>query len=109
MYDYWQKLSFGRKIRLCLFITLGILLMLFVVQNWIVIPIELVFFTVQIPVTLLILISLFIGFVFATFFDYKGIKERDRKINELEKSIEFLENEVIENKSSTSGEIEVKD
>jgi lipopolysaccharide assembly protein A len=109
MYDYWQKLSFGKKIKLVLSLILGILLLLFIVQNWIVIPVEFVFLTIQIPVTLLILISLFIGFVFASFLDYKGIKTRDNKIQELEDKLEKLQNECNKNKSSTSGELEVKD
>lgn len=80
MKEYWQELSGWQKTVLVLkviFIVLGIL---FVVQNWQKIEVSLVFAKVEVPVTLLMLISGILGYMLSSFFNFKKLRAKDKEI-----------------------------
>lgn len=80
MKEYWQELSGWQKTVLVLkviFIVLGIL---FVVQNWQKIEVSLVFAKIEVPVTVLMLISGILGYMLSSFFSFKKLRAKDKEI-----------------------------
>lgn len=90
MKDYWKSLSTGRKIRLVANIVLGILALIFAIRNWQSTEVILVFIKMKLPLTLIILVCLAIGFGLASLFDYKKFKKKDQEISGLKSRIEQL-------------------
>ncbi len=87
MIEYWNELSTGQKTKLILKIVVGILALLFAVQNWQSVSFSLVFFRFNIPGTVLILICIGIGFGLASIFDYKKFKVKNKEITELKSKL----------------------
>ena len=90
MKDYWNSISTGRKIRLILGLILGILLLIFAIQNRKPVFFSVVFTKFEISLTLLIILSMFVGFLIASLFDYKKFKEKDKTIADLKAKIQHF-------------------
>jgi len=75
MKDYWQDLTTGQKIKLVVTILLIIISLIFVVRNWQPTEVFFVFFSMYIPLTLIILVSGGIGFAAASLFRLKKDKK----------------------------------
>ncbi len=83
MKEYWNDLSGGQKTKLILKIILGIFALTFVLRNWQSVTVIPVFFKIQMPLTLVILLSIGIGFALSSIFDYKKFKIKNKEIADL--------------------------
>ncbi len=87
MSDYWKSLSNWKKIKLVISLICLVLIVIFSFQNWESGDLRLVFFSIRIPITLLIAISLFIGYTLAIVYNHKKISDKDQEIRELKSRI----------------------
>ncbi|MBI2257379.1 MAG: hypothetical protein HYU67_00590 [Flavobacteriia bacterium] len=83
MNDYWQSLSRWKKIKLIFSIIVAIYIIIFTLINWDITVVNFVFFKIEIPIILLIVICLIAGYFSSTLFDY-------RKHRKLLKEIDLL-------------------
>ena len=83
MSDYWKSLSSWKKIKLVISLICLILVVVFSFQNWDSGDLKLVFFSIKIPITLLIAISLFIGYSLGVVYNHKKSIDKDQEIKEL--------------------------
>ncbi len=90
MREYWNTLSVLKKIKFALSMVLFVLVVLFAYQNWEVNNLNLLFFSVHIPLTLLISISIFIGYSISSFIDYKKVISKEKEIKSLKNRIKEL-------------------
>jgi putative membrane protein len=88
---YWDSLSGFGKFKFVLKIILVILAMLFAIFNWQSVEVDLVFLKINLPVTVLILMCIVIGFILSSVFDYRRFKKKDKEIADLKKQIENYE------------------
>jgi uncharacterized integral membrane protein len=91
MIEYWKDLSGGQKTKLVLKIVLGIFAFIFVLRNWQSVEVIPVFFKVQMPLTLVILFSIIVGFALASIFDYKKFKVKNEEIKSLKAKLTAIE------------------
>ena len=87
MKEYWDSLSNGKKAKLILTFILLLLVVIFAFQNWVTGELRLVFITIEIPITLLILISIFIGYTIALTFNYKKVTAKEKEIKQLKSKL----------------------
>lgn len=83
MKDYWKKISFVQKAKLIFFGIVGLLVLIFALMNWKVIELSLIFGKVPVPVTILILISMFGGYAYARIYGWMQSKSLEREISYL--------------------------
>ena len=95
MSEYWESLTVGKKIRLVFVVILSIFILTFAVVNWQESEVNFIFFRLNIPITLLILICATIGYLISTLFEYRHYNEKVKEINLLNEEIKRL-NEAIE-------------
>lgn len=87
MKEYWNELNTNGKIKLIFKVLLAIMALIFAIRNWESTPVILVFFKMNLPLTIIILLSLAIGFALASLFDYRKFKEKNKEIGELKSKI----------------------
>jgi uncharacterized integral membrane protein len=90
MKEYWNDLTASQKTKLILKIILGLLAIIFAVRNWQSTPVVLVFFKMNLPLTIIIVLCLGIGFALASVFDYRKFKIKNKEITELKSRIANL-------------------
>lgn len=90
MKEYWNDLNSGQKTKLILKITLGILALIFAIRNWQSTSVVLVFFKMNLPLTVIIVLCLAIGFALASIFDYRKFKAKNKEISELKSKVVHL-------------------
>ncbi|MCR9173632.1 MAG: hypothetical protein NXI10_14110 [bacterium] len=83
MKDYWNKLSFGEKAKLIFFAICGLLILIFALLNWKMYNLNLIFGKVKVPVTILILISMFGGYAYARIYSWMKSRQQDKEISYL--------------------------
>lgn len=83
MKDYWNKLSFGEKAKLIFFGICGLLIFIFALLNWNVYNLNLIFGKVQVPVTILILISMFGGYGYGRVSGWVNTRKQEKEISYL--------------------------
>lgn len=88
MKDYWNKLSFGEKAKFIFFAICGLLILIFALLNWDKYDLNLIFFKVNLPVTVIILISMFGGYAYGRIY-YGWVKSRKK-----DKEISYLKGEL---------------
>lgn len=87
MKEYWNDLSSSQKTKLIIKILLGILVLIFAIRNWQSTPVVLVFFKMNLPLTIIIVLCIAIGFAAASVFDYRKFKAKNKEISELKSKI----------------------
>jgi uncharacterized integral membrane protein len=92
--DYWQKLSFTQKLNHIFWGVVGLLILIFALLNWKVFDLNLIFGKVKVPVTILILVSMFGGYGYAKIFGFMKTRKRDREISYLKGEISALRDKV---------------
>lgn len=83
MKEYWAGLTTAQKTKYIVSGVAGILVLIFAIQNWKLTEVHLLFATVRVPKTLLIVISIAGGFGLATLFDYRKFRKKDKEIQSL--------------------------
>ncbi len=91
MKEYWNDLSKAQKAKYIIGIVVGILVVIFAVLNWRYTSVHLLFKRVRIPITLLVIVSVAGGFGFASLFDYRKFKKKDKQIRQLKMQLELKE------------------
>lgn len=104
MKEYWKKLSFGQKVKLIFFALVGLLIVIFALLNWKVYKLDLVFGKVDVPVTILIFVSMFGGYGYAWIYGWMKGRQQDKDISylkgELAATREKLRKEPLETKAN---------
>ena len=90
MANYWENLSFWKKSKFILTIILSVFVIIFAVINWKTTPVDFVFIDVQVSLTLLIIITLLVGYLIASLFESKHYNGKVREITLLNNEIEAL-------------------
>jgi hypothetical protein len=73
---------------------IGLLILIFALLNWKVFDLNLIFGKVKVPVTILILVSMFGGYGYAKIFGFMKTRKRDREISYLKGEISALRDKV---------------
>jgi uncharacterized integral membrane protein len=94
MYDYWKTLSPIDKIKFTFNVLLGIVGVVFATLNWHSQEIHLVFFKAKLPLTLLIIFSMIVGYAISTLFNLKKFQVKDDKIENLESELKAVKKEL---------------
>jgi uncharacterized integral membrane protein len=92
--DYWQKLTFTQKLNHIFWGVIGLLIFIFALLNWKVFDLNLIFGKVKVPVTILILVSMFGGYGYAKIFGFMKTRKRDSEISYLKGEISALRDKV---------------
>lgn len=87
MKEYWDSLTAGKRMKLIVTSILCLLVIIFCVQNWEAGELHILNFKVNIPITLLIFISMFIGYTAATLSNVKKSVLKDKEIKELKSKL----------------------
>ncbi len=87
MKEYWNNLNATQKTKLVLKILVGLLALIFAIRNWQSVEVILVFFSMKIPLTLVILMCVGIGFALASVFDYRKFRAKNKEILELKQKL----------------------
>lgn len=90
MTEYWNSLSLLNKVKFVLSIILGIMGVVFATLNWKVQDVHLLFVQTKMPLTLLIIFSMVVGYAFSFIFSYKKFRAKDQEIVELKKELQVL-------------------
>lgn len=94
MKDYWQKLSFTQKLNHIFWGVVGLLILIFALLNWKVFDLNLIFGKVKVPVTILIIVSMFGGYGYAKIFGFIKTRKREKEFNYLKGEISALRDKV---------------
>lgn len=95
MEDFWKSQTAANKVKLIFSAILLIVVVVFAVLNWNSQEIHLLFTKKQIPLSLLIIFSVFAGYIISYLFTYRKTKGFERKIEELEEENRNLKSEII--------------
>ena len=90
MKEYWLDMSSSQKIKLIFKIILGLFALIFAVRNWQLTEVVLVFFKMKLPLTIIIVLCVAVGFALASLFDYRKFKLKNKEIDELKLKITNL-------------------
>ena len=87
MKEYWNDLTYREKVRLVTVSIIGLIVLLFTIFNWQSTELHLVFTKVNIPLTVIILISLVGGYAFAKLTSFGKTRKLEKKVRKLEKQL----------------------
>ncbi len=90
MTEYWNSLSLLNKVKFVFSIILGIMGVVFATLNWKEQDVHLLFIQTKMPLTLLIIFSMVVGYAFSFIFSYKKFRAKDQEIEELKKELQEL-------------------
>ena len=90
MKDYWETLTFFKKIKFSITIFLFILLIIFSFQNWEREKLDLIFISIEIHLTLIIAFSILIGYTISLISNHKKIQIKEVQIKRLKEKINEL-------------------
>lgn len=81
--EHWRNLGFGQKVKYIFYGTIGLVVLIFALLNWQKINLHLVFGELEIPVTILIFVSMFAGYAYAKLFSFQKSRKKDKEISYL--------------------------
>ena len=94
MKEYWNNLSFTQKANHIFWAVIGLLILIFALLNWQIIELHLIFGSIEIPVTILILLSMLGGYGYAKIFGYIKSRKKDKEISYLKGEMGALRQKV---------------
>lgn len=94
MKEYWSKLSFIQKANHLFWAVIGLLILIFALLNWQTIEVNLIFGKIEIPLTILILVSMFGGYGYARIFGFIKARKKDKEISYLKGEVAALRHKV---------------
>jgi len=92
--EYWSKLSFTQKLNHIFWGVIGLLILIFALLNWQVIELHLVFGSIDVPVTILVLLSMLGGYGYAKIFGFIKSRKKDKEISYLKGEVAALRQKV---------------
>lgn len=90
MSEYWKALSLLNKVKFTISIIIGILGVVFATLNWNDEEVHLLFFQTTIPLTLVILISVIVGYAVAYVFNFQNSRKKEKEIQNLQEQNQKL-------------------
>ncbi len=90
MGSYWENLTFWRKAKFIFTIILSVFVLIFAVINWESVLLDFVFIDKEIPLTLIILVCLLVGYLVASLFESKHYNRKVKEVSDLQNEIEAL-------------------
>lgn len=93
MSDFWERKSPMQKTKFILGLILLVLITVFAIANWVTIPFSLIFVTVNIPLTVLILSAMLFGYIVASFTEGNYKRKREKETIEKRESDTLSEEE----------------
>ncbi len=90
MTEYWNTLSLLNKAKFVLSVILGIIGVVFATLNWKEQDVHLLFVQTKMPLTLLIIFSMIVGYAFSFIFSYKKFRAKDKEIELLRSELDDL-------------------
>lgn len=97
MAEFWKNLSPLNKIKFVISIILGIIGVVFATLNWKSHEVHLLVTKTEMPLTLMIILSMIIGYSFSYIFSYRKFKIKDKEIEQLKVQLEDLKEKLKEN------------
>jgi uncharacterized integral membrane protein len=94
MKDYWNKLDFAGKFKLVTYVLLALVLIVFAFRNWQMVNFRIFLLEFKVPITLLILGSMIVGYSISAVID-------NRKMRAKKKEIKLLQEEILSLKKSS--------
>lgn len=93
MQEFWKSLSTWKKFKLIVTLIVSVFALIFAIYNWQITEVDFLFFKLKISLTLLIAISIAIGYLFSSLFDYRKYRIKQGEINQLKAEIKRLKGE----------------
>ena len=93
MKEFWDGLTRAQKIKYIVSGIAVILGLIFAIMNWTSVEIHFILTRVNMPITLLIVLSMAAGYGLATLFDYKKFKGKNKEIKSLKSQLNTTSDE----------------
>ena len=93
MLDYWKALTGINKVKFIFSLFLGVVGVVFATLNWNAHEVQLIFTKKTIPLTLVIIFSIIVGYAMAVIFNYRKFRMKDKEIENLRKELNQLKKE----------------
>ncbi|MCE2743856.1 MAG: LapA family protein [Fluviicola sp.] len=90
MKEYWESLNTAKRIKLISSIISIILIVIFSFQNWDKSEVNFIFFSLKVPVTLIIFAAMASGYFISSLYNFSYIKRKDKEITDLKSKINAL-------------------
>lgn len=90
MQEYWKNLSLWDKVKFVFSIILGVLGVVFATLNWKEQEVHIIFKKTQLPLSLLIMFSIAVGYAWAFLFNFRKFRMKDKEIGTLMNNIDDL-------------------
>lgn len=90
MSEYWKVLTLWNKVKFIISIIIGILGVVFATLNWNDEEVHLLFLQTTMPLTLLILISVIVGYALAYLFNFQNSRKKEKELHHLEEQNQKL-------------------
>jgi uncharacterized integral membrane protein len=84
MSEYWKVLTLWNKVKFIISIIIGILGVVFATLNWNDEEVHLLFFQTTMPLTLLILLSVIVGYAVAFLFNFQNSRKKEKELQNLQ-------------------------
>jgi uncharacterized integral membrane protein len=88
MRDFWNGLDNLGKVKFVSYVLLGIFTVLFAVFNWNPIEVSFVFFKWNLPLTIVIILSMIGGFALSKLLNYRAVRKNEKEIIRLHQEID---------------------
>lgn len=91
MNEYWDSLSNKAKAKFIFTVIASVFALIFAMVNWKIVPVNLVFTTIDVYLTILIIACFCIGYFISSLFEYKHYNRKVQEVEALKKEIESLQ------------------
>lgn len=91
MSDYWERMSTWQKTKAIISVVVLVFIVIFSIINWESRQINFVFGRVNVPLTLIIVICLLVGYSLSSFNEYKYYNRKVKEVSDLEARVKELE------------------
>lgn len=93
MKEFWLGLTSAQKMKYIVSIIAVILGLIFAIMNWKSIEVHFILTSINIPITMLILLCMGAGYGLATLFDYRKYRAKNKEISSLKAQLEMKSSE----------------
>jgi uncharacterized integral membrane protein len=90
MSEYWKALTLWNKVKFTISIIIGILGVVFATLNWNDEEVHLLFFQTTMPLTLVIIISVIVGYAVAYVLNFQNSRKKEKELQNLEEQNQKL-------------------
>ena len=102
MNHYWQSLTFSQKVKMISWGVAGLLILIFAGLNWQSVELHVLVSSFQIPLVILIVLCILIGYGYARIFGASANRKKDEEIKALKQELAAM-NAPLSNSSQSKG------